>query len=63
MTYYKEHGKTLYDVLMELYETYGCYREALVNITLKGKEGADKIQAILADFREFTQLLLQVKKS
>ena len=54
--YYKEHGKTLYDVLMELYETYGCYREALVNITLKGKEGADKIQAILAHFREFTPI-------
>ena len=52
--YYKQEGKTLYNVLMELYETYGCYREALVNITLKGKEGADKIQAILADFREFT---------
>lgn len=52
--YYKEQGKTLYDVLMELYETYGFYREALVNITLKGKEGADKIQAILAEFRDFT---------
>ena len=60
--YYKEHGKTLYDVLMELYETYGCYREALVNITLKGKEGADKIQAILADFREFTPITVAGKE-
>ncbi len=60
--YYKEHGKTLYDVLMELYETYGCYRETLVNITLKGKEGADKIQAILADFREFTPITIAGKE-
>lgn len=42
--YYKEHGKTLYDVLMELYETYGFYREALVNITLKGKKGQIKFK-------------------
>ena len=60
--YYKEHGKTLYDVLMELYETYGFYREALVNITLKGKEGADKIQAILSDFREFTPVTVAGKE-
>ena len=60
--YYKEHGQTLYDVLMELYDTYGCYREALVNITLKGKEGADKIQAILADFREFTPITIAGKE-
>ena len=52
--YYKQNGKTLYDVLMDLYETYGCYREDLVTITLKGKVGAKKIQAILKDFRENT---------
>ncbi|MCU7198007.1 phospho-sugar mutase [Turicibacter sanguinis] len=60
--YYKQNGKTLYDVLMELYETYGCYSEALVNITLKGKEGAAKIQAILAEFREFTPLTVAGKE-
>ncbi len=52
--YYKEHGKTLYDILMELYETYGCYREELVTITLKGKVGAEKIQAIMDYFRQNT---------
>ena len=60
--YYKEQGRTLYDVLMELYETYGCYRESLVNITLKGKEGAAKIQAILANFREFTPVTVAGKE-
>ncbi|MCL1949102.1 MAG: phospho-sugar mutase [Turicibacter sp.] len=52
--YYKSLGKTLYEVLVELYETYGFYREGLVNITLKGKEGADKINRILSDFRQYT---------
>ncbi len=52
--YYKEHGKTLYDILMELYENYGCYREELVTITLKGKVGAEKIQAIMDYFRKNT---------
>ena len=59
--FFKTQGKTLYDVLMELYRTYGFYREDLVNITLKGKEGADKIQAILADFREFTPISIAGK--
>ena len=60
--YYKEQGKTLYDVLIELYETYGCYREDLVNITLMGKEGADKIQGLLAEFREFIPISVAGKQ-
>ena len=49
--YYKAQGKTLYDVLNELYEAFGFYQEDLANISLTGKAGAEKIQAILADFR------------
>jgi phosphoglucomutase len=49
--YYKEQGKTLCDVLNELYEQFGFYQEDLANISLVGKEGAEKIQSILADFR------------
>ena len=60
--YYKEQGRTLYDVLIELYETYGCYREELVTITLKGKVGAEKIQAIMENFREFTPITVADKK-
>lgn len=50
--YYKEQDKTLCDVLDELYEEFGFYQEDLVNISLTGKEGAEKIQKILADFRQ-----------
>ncbi|NMH69649.1 phospho-sugar mutase [Bacillus sp. RO3] len=49
--YYKKEGKTLYDVLNDLFETHGFYQEGLKSLTLKGKEGAEQIQGILRDFR------------
>ncbi|WP_370295518.1 phospho-sugar mutase [Rossellomorea marisflavi] len=49
--YYKGQGKTLQDVLNELYERHGYYQEGLQSMTLKGKEGAEQIQGILKDFR------------
>ncbi len=49
--YYKTLGKTLYDVLHELYERYGVYLEKLESRTLKGKDGLEKIGAIMADWR------------
>ena len=41
--YYKEQGKTLYDALVEIYEQYGYFKESLVSVELKGKEGQEKI--------------------
>lgn len=49
--YYKNQGMSLYDGLMQLFERYGYYLEGLRSLTLKGKEGAEKIQRILASFR------------
>lgn len=49
--YYKRQGKTLYDVLLELYETYGYYFESLESRTLKGLDGVRKIQGIMEDWR------------
>ncbi|MBB6670607.1 phospho-sugar mutase [Cohnella nanjingensis] len=49
--YYKTQGKTLYDVLLELYAKYGTYLEKLESRTLKGKDGVEKIGAIMADWR------------
>ncbi|BCB02845.1 phospho-sugar mutase [Bacillus sp. KH172YL63] len=49
--YYKKEGKTLYDVLNDLFEKHGFYQEGLKSLTLKGKEGAEQIQGILKDFR------------
>ncbi len=49
--YYKSQGKTLYDVLLELYAQYGTYLETLESRTLKGKDGLERIRAIMEDWR------------
>lgn len=49
--YYKSIGKTLYEGLIDLYNTYGYYKEKLVSIELKGKEGQEKIGEIIEFFR------------
>ncbi|MED0977954.1 phospho-sugar mutase, partial [Bacillus paranthracis] len=38
--------------LLEVFEKYGFFREDLVSLTLKGKEGAEQIQEMMATFRE-----------
>ncbi|MBQ3187199.1 MAG: phospho-sugar mutase [Alistipes sp.] len=45
-------GQTLYEWLQELYVQYGLYREGLVSVVRKGKEGAELIQKMMVDFRE-----------
>ena len=44
-------GLTLYEWLQELYVKYGFYRESLVSVVRKGKEGAEEIQKMMIDFR------------
>ncbi len=44
-------GLTLYEWLQELYVKYGFYRESLVSVVRKGKEGAEEIQRMMVDFR------------
>lgn len=50
--YYKEQGKTLLEVLTELYERHGYYLEGLVSITKKGADGARSIKNLLTQLRE-----------
>lgn len=49
--YYKGQGKTLFDVLLELYLQYGYYKEKLISLTKKGKAGAEEIKAMMAGLR------------
>lgn len=49
--YYKQQGKTLVDVLHDLYAKLGTYDESQVSITLAGQEGAMKIKKIISDLR------------
>ena len=50
--YYKTQGKTLWDAMIEMYERYGYYKDAIQSITLKGIEGLAKIQEILETLRK-----------
>ena len=45
-------GLTLYEWLQQLYVKYGFYRESLVSVVRKGKEGAEEIQRMMVNFRE-----------
>lgn len=52
--YYKKQGKTLWDAMIDMYERYGYYKDDVKSITLKGKEGLQKIQDILNNLRANT---------
>ncbi|MFE5324134.1 phospho-sugar mutase [Paenibacillus sp. NPDC056579] len=49
--YYKNQGKTLYEVLQQLYERHGYFLESLESRTMKGKDGVEQIQGIMRDWR------------
>lgn len=48
---YKLKGMNLYDALMDIYDKFGYYKEALKSITLKGIDGVEKIAEIMKSFR------------
>jgi len=47
----KDQGKSLYDILIDIYVQYGFFKEALVNVVRKGKEGAEEIQKMMDGYR------------
>lgn len=49
--YAKDQGKTLYDLLMDIYLEYGFSKEFTVNIVRPGKSGADEIKTMMDNFR------------
>lgn len=49
--YYMSKGLTLWDQMLHLYEKYGYFKEGLETITLKGVEGAEKINQIMENVR------------
>lgn len=48
----KDQGKTLFDVLMDIYVEYGYTLNQTVNVVKPGKSGADEIKAMMQQFRE-----------
>ena len=51
-SWYKKQGKTLWDAMVDMYERYGFFKEGLETITLKGMDGAEKIQQMMAEARQ-----------
>ena len=47
----KDNGRTLYDLLMDIYAEYGFSKETTINVVKPGKTGADEIKQMMADFR------------
>ncbi|MBM6936308.1 phospho-sugar mutase [Enterococcus cecorum] len=63
--FYKKQGKTLYDALQEIFAEFGYYAEKTISVTMSGLEGAAKIKALMATFREkapthFTDVAVEV---
>lgn len=47
----KDQGKTLFEVLLDIYVEYGFSKETTVNVVKPGKSGADEIKAMMENFR------------
>ena len=56
--WYKNQGKTLVDGPNEIYDKYGYYLDFLDSFVLKGKDGAEKIQNLMVEFRNKGKELL-----
>lgn len=50
--YYKEKGITLYEALLNIYETHGFFKEDLTSLELQGKEGQEKIASCIDALRK-----------
>lgn len=50
--YYKTKGKSLYEAMQDIYKKYGYYAEKTVSFTMPGKDGMEKMAALLTNLRE-----------
>ena len=49
--YAKDQGKTLYELLLDIYLEYGFSKEFTINVVKPGKSGADEIKAMMENYR------------
>lgn len=47
----KSNGKSVFELLLEIYEEFGFYKESLKSITKKGLKGSEEIKKMMEDFR------------
>jgi phosphoglucomutase len=55
-------GKTIFDVLLEIYKEFGFYLEGLISVVKKGISGAEEIRKIMERFRENPPMLINDSK-
>lgn len=48
----KSQNKSMFDILLEMYVNFGFYKESLVNVTKKGKEGQEEIARMMENYRQ-----------
>lgn len=48
----KNQNKTIYQLLLDIYKQYGLFKEHLISITKKGKDGAEQIKQMMKEFRQ-----------
>ncbi len=58
----RDQGKSLFDILLDIYREYGLYQEALKSIVKKGMRGAEEIQEMMRTFREDPPAMLAGSK-
>jgi phosphoglucomutase len=58
----RENGMSLFDLLTDIYVKFGFYKEKLVNIVRKGKEGADEIKEMMTGYRNSPPRLINNSK-
>jgi phosphoglucomutase len=47
----KDKGVSMYEMLLDIYREYGYYKERLISVTKKGKEGAEEIRHMMVEYR------------
>jgi len=58
----RSHGQSMYDLLIQIYLTYGFFKESMVYMIRKGKSGAEEINKIMEDFRKNPPKVLNKSK-
>lgn len=48
----KQQGKTLYNLLLDVYTKFGFFKESLISLTKKGKDGVEEIKRMMENFRQ-----------
>ncbi len=55
-------GKSLFDLLMQIYQEFGFYKESLFSVTKKGKSGAEEIRKMMVNYRKDPPALIDKMK-